>query len=438
MLRSPTITIAFLASVLLAGCNAPASDVPGHDLMATPTASAPQPPVATPAPPSEASPPVPPPPTHSGPASGLWLIDLASGAIAVLYEGDRYATTRGFEPDGASLWAWAPGDEVFVRYALDGTETERTGSYLDTLSPGPRCSQPDTAVLAATIDGRDYPVACGTFSGDGARMVYHVDIDPAGVALGRYEAWVLDLASGERTLATDQLRHCGGCGGRVGPAWSPSGRYLLIGETNAGADSRMYLYDTVTGEVRVAAEGQTVGGVGVNVRWSPVEDAFVAPGPGGSTVLERLPAGERMVLPEVPWPARFDPTGRLVYSPGGLWTADRPEDSLETPVADARTGETIASWEGTPANWLFVERGVTWTTDGPAAFMERVEGCDGTMLHHPVLDAPRCVEGAQGAAFSEETARIAYGREEVIDAGTARWEIVVEDVASGDARTVGE
>lgn len=104
---SRTVSIALFAVMLLAGCNPLASELPDQDVTATPAVSAPQASVVMPDLPSEATPPLPPPLTHSGPASGLWLIDLGTGVVAVLYEGDRYATTRGFEPDGASLWAGA-------------------------------------------------------------------------------------------------------------------------------------------------------------------------------------------------------------------------------------------------------------------------------------------------------------------------------------------
>ena len=232
----------------------------------------------------------------------------------------------------------------------------------------------------------------------------------------------------ERRLVTDQLRHCGGCDGRVGSAWSPSGRYVLVTETYGGPDSAVYLHDTETGETRKVAEGTHVSSVGYHVRWSPVDDAFIAPGAGGATVLERLPEGQRMMLPDVEWPARFDQSGRLIYAPGGISLVTEVRE--QTFVVEATDGVMVAEWPGAPSSWP-LDRGVAWTAQGPAALLTAAPGCEGTTLHHPSLATPRCLAGASGAAFDAAVARVAFSRIASQDASIAEWEVVVLDIATG-------
>src|SRR5690606_16470728 len=115
-------------------------------------------------------------------------------------------------------------------------------------------------------------------------------------------------------LLTDQLRHCGGCDARAGPAWSPSGWYVIVAETGGGEDGAVvYLADTELGEATVLARGSNVNEAGRQPQWSPVEDALIAPGEDGSTQLMR-PAEGTTARIDVPWPARFDETGTYVYS----------------------------------------------------------------------------------------------------------------------------
>ena len=380
--------------------------------------------------------------TPTGPVAGLWLIEVETGTRHVLYEGDDYPQSDGFSDDVDTVWVWVPEEDEFVRYDLKGNELQRSTDFLDTVVSRHRCTQPDNAVQRALIDGDEYDVNCGVFSPNGSYMVYTVNVDDPGVPQGRYGAWVLNLTTRASVLATGELRHCGGCDGRVGPAWSPSGRYVLIGETYGGPDSSMYLHDAQTSETRKVAEGTFVSGITSQVRWSPAEDAFIAPDDEGSTVIERLPDGEKLTLPQIPWPARFNEDGRLVYSPGGLYTL-RPGDGIvggiraDTAVADAGSGEVLATWEGKPATWP-VERGVQWAGDGAAALLEEASACPGTTLHHPTLEEPRCLPEALGAVFDAETAHVAFARP-TTEVGTAtRWAIFLYDFESEAERLLGE
>jgi len=361
------------------------------------------------------------------------VAEVASGDIVVLSEGANYPQTPGFAADGESVWVrgGSDADRVWVRYDLAGNEVERSAEFPRADADAPVCTQPDLAVQSAFVDGIEYPVNCGTVSPDGRFMLYGVDIEGAGISGGGYEAWTLDLETGGTTLVTDQLRHCGGCDGRVGPAWSPSGRYVLVGETYGGPDSTMYLYDTETGDTRPVAMGTYVSGITSQVRWSPAEDAYLAPAGEGS-LIERLPGGERTLLPDLPWPALFDDTGELVYAPGGQYTL-LPEGGTaggirtDTVIADAATGEVVAVWEGAPSIWP-VERGVTSTDDGPMALLEAASGCDGVTVHAPSRSEPLCVPGARAPAFDPAATRFAFGRPVAETDRETHWEIVVYDV----------
>lgn len=384
-----------------------------------------------------------PPPTETPPwreqELGLWLIDLNAGEVLSLWEdpGDTaYPITRGFSRDGDGVWVWDRGSS-WVRYDLEGEEMERTTAFPPDSPHGHTCEQPDRALVRSVVNGVEHEVNCGIFSPDGRFMLYEVNVDSPGDPMGRYEAWTLNVESGERTLVSDQLRHCGGCDGRVGPAWSPSGRYALVGETYGGPDSTMYLHDTETRDTRAVATGSYVSGLGSNIRWSPTADAYIAPSDRGSFI-ERLPSGERVALADLSWPARFDDTGELAYSPGGQYTLSEDGWSAgpreETVIASARTGEVLERWTGAPELWP-MERGVSWVSEagtGVAALLERVPGCEGTTVHHPSLPEGRCLEGARGTVFSPDGARVAFGRPVPLDPSWARWEIVVSGVDGAD------
>ncbi|MDA1010011.1 MAG: hypothetical protein O2888_00895 [Chloroflexi bacterium] len=333
------------------------------------------------------------------------------------------------------MWVWLPDEREYVRYDLAGNEIERSVDYQATVPGSHRCTQPDQQVQLALIDEREYEVNCGLFSPNGTHMLYGVDVDGAGVPAGRYEAWMLTLDSGERTLVTDALRHCGGCGGRVGPAWSPSGRYVLVGETYSGMDSAMYLHDVETHQTRKVAEGSYVSGMTMQVRWSPTADSVLAPASSGVITLDHLPDRQVVEFPDIGWPARFDETGRLVYAPGGVYTVPADTVRSATTIADAGTGEVLATWEGAPSTWP-IERGIAWTAEGPAGLLEQAPDCEGTLLRHPQLAEPRCLPAAAGAAFDPAVERVAYARATAGQDAATRWEIVLFDIATGDERVL--
>lgn len=355
-------------------------------------------------------------PTPAAPQVGLLLVDLVSGQAHTLYEGDEYALTRRFEADG-SLWVWHVATQSATRFSPRAEPLEESDDWP---WDDQRCRNVPGGEATSVVGGETFPVACGPLSPDGRWMMFTRDIESANVPAGGYETWLLDIETRVEHLLTDLTRHCGGCDYRAGPAWSPSGRFLLFGETYAGPDSTVYLTDTATLDTRIVAQGPSANNLGEHLTWSSSEDAFARPGEGGIAVIARPALSEALPLNDVPWPARFDETGQFVYS-----VRDR------TTVADAATGATVALWTGTVQLWPS-PRGMTAVDGKPAALVED-GGCAGTTVYHPDIEG-LCIEGARGAAWSPDAAAVAFARPteqvSVVREWERDWEVVVLDIAT--------
>ena len=146
---------------------------------------------------------------------------------------------------------------------------------------------------------------------------------------------------GYRLLARD-LVSCGGCDGRFGPQWSPDGRYVLFAET--AQDGRVFLADLETGATEVAAHGTDIQ---FRPSWSSdaSEPRFLLAGEDGRGVLVNAETHERTPLP-IDWPARFDATGTLAYSPSGAHAGDGAAVTSVVDVATFEVGEVagVAPW----------------------------------------------------------------------------------------------
>lgn len=357
--------------------------------------------------------------SQPSPPVNVLLIELTSGVTHTLHSGHGGSFTPGFEPDG-SLWVWRNEAQSATRFGSDGQPIEETR-----VSPwgDPRCRNVEGDEPSSLIGGESHPHWCGPLSPDGRWMLFTRDLDSANAATGRYETGLYDLDTGLEHLLTDLTRHCGGCDYRAGPAWSPSGRFLLFGETYAGPDSTVYLTDVSTLTTRAVAQGERVNVLGDNVVWSPTEDALALPGPSGGTVVERPALSEALTLADVAWPARFDDTGHFVYS------------TRRTVIADATTGMSVAEWAGVAQQWP-APRGITNVEGQPAALLEDGD-CAGTSVHHPLIGI-HCLDDARGAAWSPMAEAVGYARPLTADdpVGLTTWEIVVFDVHNQNERVV--
>jgi hypothetical protein len=435
--RSRLIGWLLVLPLLLIACTGdgapPSSPPPGSGAPSPALATAPTPAARE----DRASSPTPQPsaPVEEG-RSGALLIDLQSGVIhRLLHDVSPNSPFGQFHADGESVWLYIPAERETVRFSLVGDEVERRPGYV-VGAEAQRCRPVSQSPPRAEIDGQVFDVPCGIFSPDGSQMLFHRKLEPDGNRDLRYEVGVLDLASGEVTMLEDDWRHCGGCDGRAGPSWSPTGRYVLdpeLGGVEGG--SRTFLYDTAAGTSFLIALGR-FSNAGYQLTWSPVEDAVLVPEDDGSTLLVRPATDERIPLPEVRWPARFDASGRFVA--GAVVPSYSPQvrEAGETVVADVSDGAVVARWEGVLIPIIHRREEIFVTVaDGPAAVLYAA-GCRGLMLRDPRLpDGERCLEGAVVSAFAP-VGRLASVRRDERATAPQPWSVVLFDPATGDEKVL--
>jgi hypothetical protein len=164
----------------------------------------------------------------------------------------------------------------------------------------------------------------------------------------------------------------------------------------------------------------------------------------GSTVLEDLGAGTVRQLTGIPWPARFDATGTLLFTTPGR------NDPNETRIYQATTGVRLATLPGNPAvqvpygNLALRYVPVSAVKGGFLAALGNAPGCAGTAVYsgNALLT---CATEAYGPAISPDGASVALSRR-VGASGPVQgpgfgsismdiYDIILVDVATG-AETV--
>lgn len=408
----------FVFAALLAGCSGE-GDASTPSPSATPEASAPTvtataSPTATPT--AVATPEV----QHT-----VWLINLWDEALYTIYQ----------HPDAP------PGRTAFVASHLAGVEAASGPGVFDAEGhpvsfPGFQCEAGATGVVVQGVEYPDVPT-CGPASPDERYMLFEVPTPE--VSPPASEQWVLDLDAGEARLLQQGLIGCGGCDGRFAPEWWPGGRYVYFAETVQ--EGRVFLSDVETGETRVVATGTDVW---YRPSWSYSEEPLLlVRGGAESAVLVHALNGEATTLP-IAWPAAFDPSGTLAYSPtAGPPSASPDAGPTVTSVLNIKTLE-ITELEGTPPSW-YLRWGVHAVSAMGSRFIAVLESpdCDGTVLHLPDVP-PACIEGARGAVPARNGTAVAFallvpGEERVVQ-GTefSRYDIAVLDVTTGEIDVVAE
>jgi hypothetical protein len=355
----------------------------------------------------------------------VWLVDAATSEPAVLLE-DHVNTVSAvrFTPEGDAVEVFRNGRWTF---ALDGT-------------PGPRTTPPceangDTAYVL----GRSYKgVSCGLLSPDTRWMLYERTVEP-GISS---DMWLLDVDTGKRTRVQERLVDCGGCDGRFGPEWSPSGRYVTYAET--GGEGRVFLTDVEALTTEILRPGANE--IGARPAWAPEADHLAVVATTGTTIIDLVRGVRRHV--SLLWPARWDPSGTYLYSPA--WASTE----TETTIVEAATGEFVARLPGrAPAEQLWTDavNVVGLPPGGYTAALEAAPGCDGTQVTSTLRAeaAPSlCVADGVGAAISPDGQRVAVAIQIATRPGPfeltsgfvgemAQYAIVLVDVESGDRVTVG-
>lgn len=300
-------------------------------------------------------------------SSTVVLVDAGTATGKTLYESKVTAV-------GDVAFA---GDRVLVQAGRDTLQFGLDGVRIST-PPPPVCGE---ANGAAEFAGRAYPgVACGVLSPDHRWMIYHVDAGevtlPSGYRVPRWDQWVVDLRTGATRLVQAGLVHCGGCDARYGPRWSPNGRYVAYAEI--GGNQRRFLTDMVRGTTRQIGTGSEVTLAPV---FSPTGDALLfGSRSGGRSVLEDLAAGTAREL-DLPWPAAFDRSGTLVYSPA--WSQGTKETGQSTTIIEAASGSVVAKLAGAPSPWRLYTNSfpVAATPNGLLVALQQAPGCAGTAIY---------------------------------------------------------
>ncbi len=362
-------------------------------------------------------------PTLTDVPAVIWLIDVAAGRVATLDADAQHSVAPAWFDEATGTVVYQPfrdTQSVSIRTALDGARIEQV-DYIQPPSQGPE----QTRWLLERV-------AAGEIERDGA--IYSLS-----------DMWGEDTQTGERTLLASGLWQCTACDAFSAPGWSPSGRYVFYREH--GGENRVFLSDLQAASTRDI----TVDTLDRVPRWSPSTDMLLRPSEDGTTILEDVVAGTQKELPDVPWPASFDPSGAYVYSILG---------GAETIVASGSNGEVIVRLKGSATYDALLERQRPFPGTGRDAaqpvvgangsFVAAVGGvadCDGTLLY--VGEQPQtCVLGAGNPVISPDGSQVILARKSgetgPVDAPTIQaisldiFDIIVVVVATGEERILAQ
>jgi hypothetical protein len=390
------------------------------------------------------------------PVTAVWLLDTVADRSVKLLETTGYLLearfTEGDTTIAVGVAEGRPEVRRLHRYALDGSPRD-TREWTDESSRwwtgcveirsvylGPQA--PGGLPSLVEVDGRPIENAsCGPISPDGRWMTYWIwsEETDAGRLPWAVDQYVIDLGTGQRRLLHAGLVHCGGCDSVPGPKWSPSGRYLYFSDVVGGGD-RFFVSDVVSGRTRQLIDHVPKEPYDVPV-WSPAADLLLRSDGSGTAVIENVANRTARRLPQVAWPARFDPGGSFVYSPA--WPSES-RTGTETLLVDTATGLTVTTLSGRPAPRVFVGAGgppfdrapIVGVPGGFSAALEKAAGCDGLALYSNVRLAT-CVRGAERPVISPDGTKVAVARATGDPVTEPRCntctliEIVVVDVQSG-------
>ncbi len=373
--------------------------------------------------------------------SAVFLLDTRLDRTLRLAETTGYVIHAGFDQRSEVVIGVTQSDpevQTLLRFALNGSLIER-GEWPDRgIGPHARCVEirsvyqgpPASVDPLVEIDGRPFEgVSCGPFSPDGRRMTYWVWAEGASAdtATNKIDQWVIEIDTGERRLLHEGLVHCGGCDSVPGPKWSPSSRFLYFSDVVGGGD-RFFLSDVETGTTRQLTDHVPREPFDVPA-WSPVADVLVRSNVSRATVMENLAEGKTTVLRDLPWPARFDPTGAFLYSPA--WPSETPSAGATT-VVHVASGSVFGPLHGTPTLRTYIGVGgppierhpVVGARDGFVAALLDAPGCLGTAIYRNA-ELTTCVVNAIRPEIAPDGTKIALAR--------ATGEAVTPDVCSACA-----
>ena len=305
MFRFASILLLFLLLAACSGSEQPSTPSPARSAVSPavepsplPTATATRQPNASPEPSTGRT---------------VWLFDLSASSFVTLtdsLENRPYEVELDAATATVAIRYWIDRDRRELRFAYDGTQ-------LADSSAGVECTESNDG---AEVTGRYYQdVNCGPISPDGNWMTYRVAVSgpPDTRERGDWDQWVVDLRSGETAVLQEGLRHCGGCDGRFGPAWSPSSHYVFFPEwIQHGAT---FLSDVESLTTRELFSGSTE--INATPKWTPNAPHILVFERDDSVYLHDLSQDSPEALPDLTAPFYFDSTGQLLY---GIAKANAP------------------------------------------------------------------------------------------------------------------
>ena len=432
------IVAVLLAATLVAGCSGDDQSV------ATPTPGEPLETVVFTIPPTR-------PPALPRYPSAVRVIEVSNGASTVLFESlDELAREAQF----------VEGEDA-VRVATQALNGTPVPTHMLILGFDGKVVRSEAITMACRevmggveVASRVYADAdCGPISPDGKWMTYSVTVGeetlPSGYQRPIWDQWAVNLLTDDRRVLQEGLRHCGGCDGRYGPEWSPAGRYVFYSEWASGGS--VFLSDLETGATRLLSTGDTE--VTGKPEWSRDRDVLLYKGTNGVVQLEDLGSRARGELTSLSWPARFDPSGRFVYTSAGSSTS----------ILNVAGRQVVALLNGHPerqgALRLYYAaafpafESVVASGDSFVAALAEAPGCDGTVVYRGAA-LVACVRGAVAAMISPDGTKVALyrktgetgpatmpGQREIalslfdillVDTSTGSERVVARDIASID------
>jgi hypothetical protein len=169
-----------------------------------------------------------------------------------------------------------------------------------------------------------------------------------------------------------------------------------------------------------------------------VRDQLVYASGQGLTIFEDVATGTTAELKDLPWPARFDASGRYLYTPS-YGSAPRGQPLTSTTIFDVQNRRVAATLPGVPPyqNLYLDFVPVTGTLGGFAAALQGAPGCDGTALYADSR-LVKCIVGGVGPSFSPNGRWLALARRTGgdVDYGRAIYDILLVDAATGAERVL--
>ena len=401
-----------LLALSLAACTGGGDSTPTRTSTATPEVTAAVP-AENPSSPAPTPSPTTTPTLATDPFAAVWLVELASNDVRELYAGDEFPYAPGFDGDNSRVDLRV--NDAWTRHYFDGSSEPIPSETIYTVhSPtGDAIIRSEGRASVLIVGDLEYELQSrGQFSPDGRAVIYSEWADSSETV------WLIDVASGVRTRLMDPVILCA-CDWFGRSSWSPSGRYW-VHPTEQG----VWLFDSIERTSTLLSEGRLGGDESPS--WGS-GDVLLAPGPDRTTAVYDLPRATRLDLPAITWPAAFDETGTLAY-----YVIENP---VATIIFDLSDGSELARWPGEPRDWPLI-RGVRNVDSQPAALLEYDPACAGTTVHHPAFVNPGCLGGAAAAAWSPDATQIAYARVNG-DLGDQRWDIVLQDIATGRETVLG-